>query len=67
MTPKFENVKRVYSGRPGCMCGCRGTYSDAERSKKIIFNKIMKGDYKVEGDYVYLDTPTRSLVAFFGE
>ena len=23
---KIEDVKRVYSGKPGCMCGCRGTY-----------------------------------------
>jgi len=24
---KFENVKTIYSGKHGCMCGCRGKYS----------------------------------------
>jgi len=24
---KFENVKKSYNGRPGCMCGCNGTYT----------------------------------------
>lgn len=22
----ISEIKRVYSGRPGCACGCRGTY-----------------------------------------
>jgi len=22
----YSQVVRVYSGRPGCMCGCRGSY-----------------------------------------
>lgn len=24
---KFEDVFQSYNGRPGCMCGCNGTYS----------------------------------------
>ena len=23
----LANVQKVYSGKPGCMCGCRGKYS----------------------------------------
>ena len=23
----LENVTKVYTGKPGCMCGCRGKYS----------------------------------------
>ena len=26
ITIKPEKVTKVYSGRPGCMCGCRGIY-----------------------------------------
>lgn len=52
----LENVKKVYTGRPGCMCGCLGKYSYpetnrkesderggtvSERSVKILFNKII--------------------------
>lgn len=39
---KFEaaNVVRVYSGKPGCGCGCKGKYSDdaknIARVSKII-------------------------------
>lgn len=67
MEIKFENVKRVYSGKPGCMCGCRGKYSEEGRGVKIIFNKILKGDYKVDegASCIYLDSPTRTLVAYF--
>jgi hypothetical protein len=26
---RISDIKRVYSGRPGCGCGCRGKYYDA--------------------------------------
>ena len=38
----FKNVKRVYSGRPGCMCGCRGTYNTSALSIKRAVNKLNK-------------------------
>ena len=25
--PEFDQVATVYSGKPGCACGCRGKYS----------------------------------------
>jgi len=59
-------VVRVYSGLRGCMCGCRGKYSESDRSKKIILNKILKNpNHKFEEDYVYVDTASRTLVAYF--
>lgn len=27
----LEDVARVYTGEPGCMCGCLGRYSDRPR------------------------------------
>lgn len=34
-----DMVNRVYSGVPGCACGCRGTYSSSSRSIGIILKK----------------------------
>ena len=28
---KIDNVASVYSGKPGCMCGCKGTYKYASK------------------------------------
>ena len=56
----ISKVSKVYSGRPGCMCGCRGKWSYAstardipdyyvanvsDRSVKIIANKVAKAAY----------------------
>jgi len=27
-----NNVSKVYSGKPGCMCGCLGTYNYSSTS-----------------------------------
>lgn len=27
VSKKYPQVSQVYSGRPGCACGCRGNYS----------------------------------------
>jgi hypothetical protein len=65
----LANVKTVYSGRPGCMCGCRGKYTTPEqsaRSVKILFNKVMNHpDRIVEPGNAWLNTGTRNLVVYF--
>ena len=74
----LANVRKVYSGRHGCMCGCRGKYSYAagctdseydevnERSVKILFNKVMNNPArKIEDNIAFVDTDTRSLVVYF--
>jgi hypothetical protein len=67
----LENVEKVYSGRPGCMCGCRGRYTTPEqsaRSVKILFNKVMNHpDRIVEPGNAWLNTGTRNLVVYFKE
>jgi hypothetical protein len=76
----LANVQKVYSGKPGCMCGCRGKYSYAagcteseydvvnERSVKILFNKVMNNPaHKVEDGIAYVETDTRNLVVYFVE
>lgn len=32
---EISNVVSVYSGRPGCMCGCRGRHSYADRFARV--------------------------------
>ena len=70
MQKTIENVSRVYTGFPGCMCGCIGKYSEGDRSKKIIFNKIMRNpNHKFDADAncVYVQTNTRNLVSYFAD
>jgi hypothetical protein len=78
---ELNKVFKVYSGKPGCMCGCNGRYKMAsahaesaaaedisDRSVKIIFNKIMKNPahkYDAGANCVYVETETRNLVAYF--
>jgi hypothetical protein len=65
---EFNRIQKVYSGRPGCMCGCKGKYSDSDRSKKIIFNKIARNpDAQVDehAKCIYVETDTRMLAAYF--
>lgn len=40
-------VKEVYSGKPGCGCGCRGNYSKAPSSITKVLNKMHAGIDKV--------------------
>ena len=74
----LANVQKVYSGKPGCMCGCRGKYSYAqgceegyddqvnERSVKILFNKVMNHPkHKIEDNCAFVDTGSRNLVVYF--
>jgi len=67
----LADVKTVYSGKPGCMCGCRGKYTTPEqsaRSVKIIFNRVMNNPkHKVEDGIAFVDTGTRNLAVYFVE
>lgn len=29
---KLEQIVRTYNGRPGCACGCRGSYMETKRA-----------------------------------
>ena len=65
----LANVERVYSGKTGCMCGCKGKYTtpaESARSVKITFNKVMKNPaVKLEPGYAFVDTGSRNLVVYF--
>lgn len=36
-----DMVDRVYSGRPGCMCGCRGKYSTYRPQVRKVLNMLL--------------------------
>ncbi len=66
----LDNVKSVYSGKPGCACGCIGKHTknsaSTARSVKILFNKVMNNPTReVEGNMVFVNSPTRMLVLYF--
>ena len=69
MDTSLSNVARTYSGKPGCMCGCKGKYSEAgesDRSVKIIYNKVMNNPaHVIDGSHAYVQTATRNLVVYF--
>lgn len=37
-----NKTTRSYSGKPGCMCGCLGTYNDSERARKLAITQLLK-------------------------
>ena len=71
MDTSLNNVVRAYTGKPGCMCGCKGKYStpaDNARSVKIIYNKVMNNPAKQWCDGAncfYVDNGNRNLVVYF--
>lgn len=43
-----NNIDKVYSGKPGCMCGCNGNYSKSDKAKKSALTRMLKTNYKVQ-------------------
>ena len=59
-------IKEVYSGRPGCGCGCRGKYSTTKQAKTRILNVLKANPEKVrqhmglDNEYIFaLETEQR--------
>lgn len=68
MNTSKDNVARVYTGKPGCMCGCRGKYAESGRSVSIIYNKVMNNPgvrFDEDANCAYVETETRNLVVYF--
>lgn len=47
-------IEKVYFGKQGCACGCRGTYSESKKSKLMAVNKLYKlakgGEYIIKSE-----------------
>jgi len=71
----IEHTTESYSGRPGCMCGCNGTYNESERARKMAITAMMKNEDARLQDFgrvdsegvqgcVFFETPTRNRVLY---
>lgn len=66
-----DKIVKVYSGLPGCMCGCRGKWTRQEqsaRSIKIITGKLLRDPdtkFDEKAQCFYVQTPTRYYAAYF--
>lgn len=65
----METITKVYSGRPGCMCGCQGKYYTPEdRGFKRVVNRLLNWpNVKTEGQWMEATINDRLYVAYFGE
>jgi hypothetical protein len=34
----IADVAKIYSGKPGCMCGCKGRYVEGEKALRLLNN-----------------------------
>ena len=70
-----EHTIESYSGKPGCMCGCNGTYNASTRARKMAITAMLKnadtrlndfGRVDIEGvaGCVYYETATRNRVLY---
>jgi hypothetical protein len=71
-----DKVAKVYSGKIGCMCGCKGKYSYNEgvehedwqgavsvRSVKIMTKKVLAdANVKFENGYAYVQDNARGTI-----
>lgn len=69
--PKFLDnaegkIVSVYSGRPGCACGCRGNHSENPATIKKIVKKMLALQPVIErdGNNFSLETDTRLYIAY---
>lgn len=67
VTVDREQVRRVYSGRPGCACGCRGHYSTDPATITRIVNALNALGAKMDesGEFAWAETETRAYTAYF--
>ena len=64
---------RSYSGKPGCMCGCNGSYKKGERARKMAMSALLKNpNVRVQAwnssaddaGCLFADTDTRTRVLY---
>jgi hypothetical protein len=72
----ISNIEKVYSGRVGCMCGCKGKYSYNEgvkhedwqgkvsvRSVKVMAKKVLTDPrVVVEDNFAYVQDSERGTM-----
>jgi hypothetical protein len=72
---KVEHTTRAYTGKPGCMCGCNGTYNEGERARKLAITQMLKDprahlqvwNNNEEGCIYFLPTGNRNRVLYLNK
>lgn len=60
-----ESIVRVYSGKPGCGCGCRGTYwDDARNIRRIVKILNSRPDTRFEDGIYFAEDDARYFWAY---
>lgn len=65
-----DDIASVYSGRPGCCCGCKGKhYRPGDRGAKGMFTRVLRAlesadEVDDQGDHVFLDLGSRWYIAY---
>ena len=55
---EVAHTVRTYRGKPGCMCGCRGTYSETPRARKMAITQMLADPtVKFEVGHIDKDIP----------
>lgn len=66
-----DMIVSVYSGKPGCACGCRGKHSKDQRTINLIVNKMLKiqpvNERKRGENHWFVQTETRLYIAYWTE
>jgi len=68
-----SQVARVYNGRPGCCCGCKGKYVEVNgehrRSVNYVLNVINRNLEQAEdlGTCISLEKENRLYIAYYKE
>lgn len=63
---KVEDIAKVYSGKPGCGCGCKGKYWTDERNIKRIVG-VMNArpeDVRFKDNTFYIEDDKRYFWAY---
>ena len=64
ITVPVDSITRVYSGRHGCACGCRGTYSTSPATIKRIVATMNDLGAQIEDGIYFTESPTRQYTAY---
>lgn len=63
-----NQVARAYLGRPGCMCGCNGTYVESGSGLTRRINRmnalIAEGKAVIDHDFIYYTDEKTNLVVY---
>ena len=68
-----SDTVKSYSGKPGCMCGCKGVYNEGERARKMALTALLKdpavrlqtwAESGGDAGCIYVETATRNRVLY---